>query len=167
MSGAPLPGYQEPWLSPVLPSQCDQVMEFSWSALWNITDETPDNCEMFLNFNGMKLFLDCLKVVSTSCRSSCLSCPHGPSAVPRLPRNQICSTPHPCFRRRAVGTDSGPPTQDLLLTEAPDPDGLVGPPESAHSQGKPLPVSSAVILSLPTAGQSPLRYELDSRSVHP
>uniref|UniRef100_A0A2K6B4I7 Protein zer-1 homolog n=1 Tax=Macaca nemestrina TaxID=9545 RepID=A0A2K6B4I7_MACNE len=40
---------------------CDQVMEFSWSALWNITDETPDNCEMFLNFNGMKLFLDCLK----------------------------------------------------------------------------------------------------------
>ncbi|XP_045429573.1 protein zer-1 homolog isoform X3 [Pipistrellus kuhlii] len=40
---------------------CDQVMEFSWSALWNITDETPDNCEMFLNFSGMKLFLDCLK----------------------------------------------------------------------------------------------------------
>ncbi|XP_042193523.1 protein zer-1 homolog isoform X2 [Callorhinchus milii] len=39
---------------------CDQVMEFSWSALWNITDETPDNCEMFLNCNGMKLFLDCL-----------------------------------------------------------------------------------------------------------
>lgn len=48
-------------LSPAL-LQCDQVMEFSWSALWNITDETPDNCEMFLNFNGMKLFLDCLKV---------------------------------------------------------------------------------------------------------
>lgn len=44
------------------PPQCDQVMEFSWSALWNITDETPDNCEMFLSFNGMKLFLDCLKV---------------------------------------------------------------------------------------------------------
>uniref|UniRef100_U3FVI7 Protein zer-1 homolog n=2 Tax=Micrurus TaxID=8634 RepID=U3FVI7_MICFL len=40
---------------------CDQVMEFSWSALWNITDETPSNCEMFLNYNGMKLFLECLK----------------------------------------------------------------------------------------------------------
>ncbi|XP_028664420.1 protein zer-1 homolog [Erpetoichthys calabaricus] len=40
---------------------CDQVMEFSWSALWNITDETPDNCEMFLNHSGMKLFLECLK----------------------------------------------------------------------------------------------------------
>lgn len=37
-------------------------MEFSWSALWNITDETPDNCEMFLNYSGMKLFLECLKV---------------------------------------------------------------------------------------------------------
>uniref|UniRef100_A0A8C1MLL5 Protein zer-1 homolog n=1 Tax=Cyprinus carpio TaxID=7962 RepID=A0A8C1MLL5_CYPCA len=40
---------------------CDQVMEFSWSALWNITDETPDNCQMFLECNGMNLFLECLK----------------------------------------------------------------------------------------------------------
>ncbi|XP_062867712.1 protein zer-1 homolog [Trichomycterus rosablanca] len=40
---------------------CDQVMEFSWSALWNITDETPDNCQMFLSCNGMDLFLECLK----------------------------------------------------------------------------------------------------------
>ncbi|XP_062339972.1 protein zer-1 homolog [Osmerus eperlanus] len=40
---------------------CDQVMEFSWSALWNITDETPDNCQMFLSCRGMSLFLDCLK----------------------------------------------------------------------------------------------------------
>uniref|UniRef100_A0AAY4CSW0 Protein zer-1 homolog n=1 Tax=Denticeps clupeoides TaxID=299321 RepID=A0AAY4CSW0_9TELE len=41
--------------------QCDQVMEFSWSALWNITDETPDNCQMFLNCRGMSLFLECLQ----------------------------------------------------------------------------------------------------------
>uniref|UniRef100_H3CBI7 Protein zer-1 homolog n=1 Tax=Tetraodon nigroviridis TaxID=99883 RepID=H3CBI7_TETNG len=40
---------------------CDQVMEFSWSALWNITDETPDNCQMFLNCQGMRLFLECLE----------------------------------------------------------------------------------------------------------
>uniref|UniRef100_A0A672H258 Protein zer-1 homolog n=1 Tax=Salarias fasciatus TaxID=181472 RepID=A0A672H258_SALFA len=40
---------------------CDQVMEFSWSALWNITDETPDNCQMFLNCRGMNLFLECLQ----------------------------------------------------------------------------------------------------------
>lgn len=44
------------------PTQCDQVMEFSWSALWNITDETSDNCQMFLNCRGMSLFLECLKV---------------------------------------------------------------------------------------------------------
>lgn len=37
-------------------------MEFSWSALWNITDETPDNCQMFLNCHGMSLFLECLEV---------------------------------------------------------------------------------------------------------
>lgn len=37
-------------------------MEFSWSALWNITDETPDNCQMFLNCHGMRLFLECLEV---------------------------------------------------------------------------------------------------------
>ena len=48
-----------PWL---WLSQCDQVMEFSWSALWNITDETPDNCQMFLNCRGMSLFLECLEV---------------------------------------------------------------------------------------------------------
>lgn len=48
-------------------------MEFSWSALWNITDETPDNCEMFLNYSGMKLFLECLKVsmVTSACRGNC------------------------------------------------------------------------------------------------
>ncbi|XP_004084932.1 protein zer-1 homolog [Oryzias latipes] len=45
----------------LLDRMCDQVMEFSWSALWNITDETPDNCQMFLNCRGMTLFLDCLK----------------------------------------------------------------------------------------------------------
>lgn len=51
-------------------------MEFSWSALWNITDETPDNCEMFLNYSGMKLFLDCLKVG----RSARLTAPRLPVA---------------------------------------------------------------------------------------
>ncbi|XP_023664107.1 protein zer-1 homolog [Paramormyrops kingsleyae] len=45
----------------LLDKLCDQVMEFSWSALWNITDETPDNCRMFLERSGMDLFLECLK----------------------------------------------------------------------------------------------------------
>uniref|UniRef100_A0A4W5RJ29 Protein zer-1 homolog n=1 Tax=Hucho hucho TaxID=62062 RepID=A0A4W5RJ29_9TELE len=50
-------GFRSLWIK----TYCDQVMEFSWSALWNITDETPDNCQMFLNCRGMSLFLDCLK----------------------------------------------------------------------------------------------------------
>lgn len=48
-------------------------MEFSWSALWNITDETPDNCQMFLECNGMNLFLECLKVRGRSHVSVSLS----------------------------------------------------------------------------------------------
>lgn len=74
-------------------------MEFSWSALWNITDETPDNCEMFLNFNGMKLFLDCLKVAPL-CGGSLLGHPHGYSSVPRLPTNQIHQQPFSCFPQK-------------------------------------------------------------------
>uniref|UniRef100_A0A8C4PWV0 Zyg-11 related, cell cycle regulator n=1 Tax=Eptatretus burgeri TaxID=7764 RepID=A0A8C4PWV0_EPTBU len=42
--------------------QCDAVMELSWSALWNITDETPSNCELFLRLRGMDYFLTCLSV---------------------------------------------------------------------------------------------------------
>uniref|UniRef100_UPI00358F2958 protein zer-1 homolog isoform X2 n=1 Tax=Myxine glutinosa TaxID=7769 RepID=UPI00358F2958 len=41
---------------------CDHVMELSWSALWNITDETPSNCELFLHLRGMDYFLTCLSV---------------------------------------------------------------------------------------------------------
>ena len=41
---------------------CDDVMETAWSAMWNVTDETPINCERFLNGGGMYLFLKC-KVV--------------------------------------------------------------------------------------------------------
>lgn len=67
-------------------------MEFSWSALWNITDETPDNCEMFLNFNGMKLFLDCLKVVPSD-SGGLPGHPRSHSPVPRLPTSQIHQQP--------------------------------------------------------------------------
>lgn len=40
-------------------SICDDVMETAWSAMWNVTDETPVNCERFLNGSGMYLFLKC------------------------------------------------------------------------------------------------------------
>eukprot|EP00092_Neocalanus_flemingeri_P043109 GFUD01047412.1.p1 GENE.GFUD01047412.1~~GFUD01047412.1.p1 ORF type:complete len:807 (+),score=257.80 GFUD01047412.1:121-2541(+) len=38
---------------------CDDVMETAWSTMWNVTDETPVNCERFLNGGGMYLFLKC------------------------------------------------------------------------------------------------------------
>uniref|UniRef100_A0A914CRH3 Uncharacterized protein n=1 Tax=Acrobeloides nanus TaxID=290746 RepID=A0A914CRH3_9BILA len=38
---------------------CDDVMEVGWSFLWNITDETPVNCERFLRHEGLRLFQVC------------------------------------------------------------------------------------------------------------
>jgi len=38
---------------------CDDVMEVGWSFLWNITDETPANCERFLKAEGLSLFNRC------------------------------------------------------------------------------------------------------------
>ena len=38
---------------------CDDVMETAWSTMWNVTDETPVNCERFLDAGGMFLFLKC------------------------------------------------------------------------------------------------------------
>lgn len=39
----------------------DEVMETAWSALWNVTDETPYNCEVFISGDGMDLFLSSLQ----------------------------------------------------------------------------------------------------------
>lgn len=41
---------------------CDDVLEVAWSTMWNVTDETPDNCRRFLENRGMEFFLGCLKV---------------------------------------------------------------------------------------------------------
>uniref|UniRef100_A0A914WS21 Uncharacterized protein n=1 Tax=Plectus sambesii TaxID=2011161 RepID=A0A914WS21_9BILA len=40
-------------------SICDDVMEVGWSFLWNITDETPLNCQRFLRSDGLQLFHQC------------------------------------------------------------------------------------------------------------
>ena len=37
----------------------DYVMETAWSALWNVTDESPVNCERFLTSDGLTLFIKC------------------------------------------------------------------------------------------------------------
>lgn len=39
----------------------DDVLEVAWSTMWNMTDETPINCERFLSENGMGLFLICIR----------------------------------------------------------------------------------------------------------
>ncbi|XP_032526410.2 protein zer-1 homolog [Danaus plexippus] len=40
---------------------CDDVLEVAWSTMWNVTDETPHNCQLFLDNRGMEYFLACLK----------------------------------------------------------------------------------------------------------
>lgn len=40
--------------------QCDENMEVSWSMMWNITDETAENCKRFIDNNGLELFKKCL-----------------------------------------------------------------------------------------------------------
>lgn len=41
--------------------EVDSLLDTCWSSLWNITDETPENCQDFLNNGGMELFVDCIK----------------------------------------------------------------------------------------------------------
>merc|ERR1719494_1755037 len=41
--------------------QSDHLLDTCWSALWNITDETANNCRDFLDHEGMELFVFCLK----------------------------------------------------------------------------------------------------------
>ena len=38
----------------------DITLKFTLSALWNLTDESPKTCKVFLDEDGMELFLDVL-----------------------------------------------------------------------------------------------------------
>lgn len=38
----------------------DEILETAWSTLWNITDETPVNCQRFLDFQGLEAFENCM-----------------------------------------------------------------------------------------------------------
>lgn len=40
----------------------DDVLEVAWATMWNVTDETPINCKRFLDMDGMRHFISCLKV---------------------------------------------------------------------------------------------------------
>ncbi|XP_076664513.1 protein zer-1 homolog [Andrena cerasifolii] len=39
----------------------DDVLEVAWSTMWNVTDETPINCQRFLDATGIDLFHKCVK----------------------------------------------------------------------------------------------------------
>ena len=39
----------------------DITMKFTLSALWNLTDESPRTCKVFLENDGMDLFLEVLQ----------------------------------------------------------------------------------------------------------
>ena len=43
---------------------CDEMHEVAWSVMWNVTDETEENSQRFLDQNGMELFLECKKKFS-------------------------------------------------------------------------------------------------------
>uniref|UniRef100_A0A6G1SBP8 Protein zer-1 n=1 Tax=Aceria tosichella TaxID=561515 RepID=A0A6G1SBP8_9ACAR len=45
---------------------CDEILETAWSTLWNITDETPANCERFLLCDGFEAFEDCMDKFSSN-----------------------------------------------------------------------------------------------------
>ncbi|CAF0726959.1 unnamed protein product [Didymodactylos carnosus] len=41
----------------------DDLLELAWTVLWNITDETAENCRKFIEENnGLQAFVDCLRV---------------------------------------------------------------------------------------------------------
>jgi len=40
----------------------DITLKFTLSALWNLTDESPRTCKVFLDEDGMELFLDVLRI---------------------------------------------------------------------------------------------------------
>ena len=43
---------------------CDEMLEVAWSVMWNVTDETEENSERFLDQSGMELFLECKRKFS-------------------------------------------------------------------------------------------------------
>ncbi|XP_039287720.1 protein zer-1 homolog isoform X1 [Nilaparvata lugens] len=43
-------------------ARCDDVLEVAWSTMWNVTDETAENCKKFLERKGLEYFLSCLRL---------------------------------------------------------------------------------------------------------
>jgi len=41
---------------------CDDILEWAWFTIWNLSCDAPKNCERFLDEEGMTYFLGCLTV---------------------------------------------------------------------------------------------------------
>ena len=67
----------------------DITMKFTLSALWNLTDESPATCRMFLEKNGHNLFLSMLQVYEneTSIETKVLGLLNNIAEVPELRSN--------------------------------------------------------------------------------
>lgn len=64
----------------------DTTMKFTLSALWNLTDESPSTCGVFLEENGLNLFLDVLNVYQdeTAVETKVLGLINNIAEVPQL-----------------------------------------------------------------------------------
>ncbi|XP_034254173.1 protein zyg-11 homolog B-like isoform X1 [Thrips palmi] len=72
----------------------DITMKFTLSALWNLTDESPATCHMFLEERGLDLFLSMLSVYEqeTSIETKVLGLLNNIAEVPELRSNLMCSS---------------------------------------------------------------------------
>lgn len=72
--------------------EADDVLEVTWSFLWNITDETPENCEIFLDqCDGMEAFMDCIKFKKSEIIRNMMGLLGNVAEVPDL-RNRLCKS---------------------------------------------------------------------------
>ena len=48
---------------------CDDTMKIACSVLCSLTDMCPDNCQRFINNNGISIFISCKVKLYQSCKT--------------------------------------------------------------------------------------------------
>lgn len=70
--------------------EADDILEVTWSFLWNITDETQENCKIFLDCcEGMSAFMDCIQFKKTEITRNMMGLLGNVAEVKQL-RNRLC-----------------------------------------------------------------------------
>ena len=68
----------------------DDILEVTWSFLWNITDETPANCRLFLDaHDGLSAFLNCMQFKKAEIIRNMMGLLGNVAEVPAL-RSRLC-----------------------------------------------------------------------------